>query len=67
MGWAGGSEVATEIWKVIFKYIAIPDLPSVAYELTNTFENADCDTMEECEFVRQYLKWNHASDHWEIK
>ena len=49
------------------QYVHESLFPSMAYDLVNAFEDADCDTMEGCEFVKQYLKWNDESYRWDIK
>lgn len=47
MGWASGSELAESIWRNIRTFIPKADRKSVARIIIRSFENADCDTMDE--------------------
>ncbi len=50
MGWASGSELASEIVKAI--KVEIPDAKRrkrIYKKIITAFENADCDTLDECE------------------
>ncbi len=58
MGWAGGSQLADEVWNIVSKYIPAKDRPAVAHALCAQFQNEDCDTMDECEFVNEYLEYD---------
>lgn len=49
MGWARGSEIAEDLWKILRLYIAPKNQRSVAKNIIKLFEAHDCDTMEECE------------------
>ena len=49
MGWASGSELATNLIKVIKSNVKDEKARLVIYfHLINQFENHDCDTMCEC-------------------
>jgi len=47
MGWASGSDLAEEIWKIVGKHIPEKKHQKVAEKLLKAFENMDCDTMQE--------------------
>lgn len=49
MGWAGGSELATELWDLVREYIPASKKKKIARKFVDAFENEDCDTMGECE------------------
>lgn len=51
MGWAGGSEVASDVWKLVRPHIPAAKRRAVAKKLIKVFENQDCDTMEEAELL----------------
>lgn len=50
MGWASGSELAEEIWKMM-RPLTMPgkERKKCAKKLVDLFEDMDCDTMYECE------------------
>ena len=49
MGWASGSEIADKVWKLVSKFVPEKKKKGVARKLVSIFEEADCDTMYECE------------------
>ncbi len=49
MGWAGGSEVAHNIWSGIRKYVPEEHREKVARVIIDALEDQDCDTIYECE------------------
>ncbi len=49
MGWAGGSELADEIWGMFRKHVPANQRKRLAKKLVDIFEGQDCDTMDECE------------------
>ena len=49
MGWAGGSILAEEIWKVVSKEIPKKAHKKIARKLIDLFESEDCDTIDEAE------------------
>jgi hypothetical protein len=51
MGWAGGSEIAEDVWIVVRKHIPLQYRKDVARKLIDIFEDADCDTIEECKLL----------------
>ena len=70
MGWNVGSELADEVWELFLKYnkyMPESSREKLAFELVDMFEDFDCDTMYECEFVEEYLEYNENSNTWEIK
>jgi hypothetical protein len=68
MGWASGSILAERIWKEIIEiYTPVDDWPIVAIKLVDFFEDADCDTLEECTFVQKYLEWDDEREIWKLK
>jgi len=48
MGWAGGSELAESVWKLVRKHIPKKDREKIAGKIVDLFESEDCDTMHEC-------------------
>lgn len=66
MGWASGSEIADSVWDEFQKYIPNDKKGKVALELVGLFESNDCDTMQECSFVNEYLKWDENNYEWKI-
>lgn len=53
MGWASGSELAEQLWEEIRDYIPKKDRIAAATRFIEAFEQADCDTMEECEQLQR--------------
>lgn len=49
MGWAAGSEIAENIWNAVWPHIPKKSRGIVARRIIKIFEDADCDTMDECE------------------
>lgn len=49
MGWAGGSEMAADIWDLIEPLTNTSNRKKIAKKLIDIFENQDCDTIYECE------------------
>lgn len=49
MGWAGGSELAEDIWNLVGKYIPKKQQKRVAKKIVDLFEHQDCDTMDEAQ------------------
>lgn len=49
MGWASGSILAENIWKLFRKYVPAQSRKRVAKRLVRIFEMEDCDTMDEAE------------------
>jgi len=49
MGWASGSEVLEEVWRLVGRKIAKMHRKRVARALIEIFEMRDCDTVDECE------------------
>lgn len=47
MGWASGSEIATEIWRLVREHIPKDERRRIAIDLVHIFEDQDCDTMHE--------------------
>ena len=47
MGWSTGSELATELWTILNKYIPKNKKEELADKLICLFENYDCDTTYE--------------------
>ena len=72
MGWASGSRLADKIWKILdyremLERLEIGETAKLVLELVKAFESEDCDTMYECDFVKEYLNYNDDTDEWEIK
>ena len=68
MGWASGSELADTLFHHV--EIAVKDentRKALAFKFVEIFERYDCDTMSECRFVKEYLKWNDELERWEFK
>lgn len=49
MGWASGSEIAENVWRVVRKYVPQEKRERVSNEIIDIFENEDADTMSEAE------------------
>lgn len=49
MGWASGSEIAERTWDLVREYIPEGVREGIAREFIEPFEDADCDTIYECE------------------
>jgi len=49
MGWASGSEILEQVWKIV-RPLTYPgeNRRKTAKRLIEIFENADCDTVSEC-------------------
>lgn len=64
MGWAGGSEIATNLWKLVRRDVPVKKRKKVARKFIEEFENNDCDTMGECEqLVKDAgIDWNDDGD-----
>lgn len=58
MGWAGGSELAGDIWDVVRKHIPESNRRRVALTICQLFEDHDCDTLQEAEEL-----WEDAGLH----
>ena len=55
MGWASGSELADEVWNIFEKFMPNEKVAKkTAQKLVDAFEDQDCDTMYECDFVEKY-------------
>ena len=72
MGWASGSELADKIWNLLENRDLIEQLDDevkaeIALEIMDIFEQQDCDTMDECDFVNEFLKYNETTEEWESK
>ena len=72
MGWASGSELADKIWNLLENRDLIEQLDDevkaeIALEIMDIFEQQDCDTMDECDFVNEFLKYNENTEEWESK
>lgn len=48
MGWAEGSELADEMWKIIRPLTGPANKKRIAKKVVALFEDQDCDTMYEC-------------------
>ena len=65
MGWASGSEIADAVFDAAHKgFLTEHDCAVFALSLVDIFENADCDTMCECDFVQNYLVYNEDIGRW---
>jgi len=66
VGWASRSEIADKVWDLIMIAKSHPSLfeGDLALRLVEVFEDADCDTMEECAFVQKFLKWHEENEMW---
>lgn len=51
MGWAGGSGMAADVWKLVRSHIPESKRKRIAKKLVDIFENEDCDTMDEAELL----------------
>lgn len=51
MGWASGSELADNLWFMLRKYVPADKRKDVARKFIAHFEDYDCDTMHECEWL----------------
>ena len=62
MGWSRGAELAQDIWEILEPSLG-PDANQtrLALEVIDAFEQYDCDSMYECEFVRELLKYDEES------
>lgn len=49
MGWASGSQIAEDVWDTVRKHIPVKNRKRIAREIVSIFEDADCDTLEECD------------------
>lgn len=49
MGWASGSELAETTWDLVREHIPARKRKQVARDFIDAFEQADCDTMDECD------------------
>ena len=49
MGWAGGSQLADELWGEVRAFIPPDHRQTVALKFIDYFECNDCDTMDEAE------------------
>lgn len=49
MGWAGGSQIAGDVWKLVRFYIPRKERERIANQIVDIFEQHDCDTMDEAE------------------
>lgn len=67
MGWASGSELAERVWDRIENKLKEEDKPQVALDILEEFEEEDCDTMYECDFVKKYLEYDEEEGEWKIK
>lgn len=73
MGWASGSELADKIWSSIKKienegvHIEEEIKAELALNLVNAFEEMDCDTMQECDFVNELLVYDEDKYEWRVK
>jgi hypothetical protein len=66
MGWASGSEMASDIWALFRKYVPEKSRKRVARELVSIFEMQDCDTMDEAERLMKDAglenRWQQEND-----
>jgi putative lipoic acid-binding regulatory protein len=46
MGWASGSELADDVWKVVKKYIPKDKKKEVAIKIVDLFQDYDADAWE---------------------
>lgn len=63
MGWASGSELLDTVAKAVMRHIPKDKRAAVAKKLISAFEDADCDTISECEqpdIAREYDRQNPA-------
>lgn len=47
MGWAGGSQILTDVWEIVREYIPEDERVDILKELMLIFESNDCDTLNE--------------------
>lgn len=57
MGWAGGSQIATRVYKSIQDKLDPLGRRYFAKSLIAIFEDSDCDTMDECEEIQKAAAW----------
>lgn len=55
MGWGSGSYLARQVWDSVKEHIPKKYKAKVAREIIRSFENEDCDTIQEAEEL-----WNAA-------
>ena len=70
MGWSSGSELAQSVWDWMMPVMSHDsDVLSneLALELLELFRDYDCDTMDECDFVQEYLEYNEDTNEWKIR
>ena len=67
MGFASGSGIAQDIWDGAKNLIPKENKALFAKVLIDVLEDYDCDTMEECDFVEEWLNYNEDTYEYEIK
>ena len=48
MGWASGSRLFRDVWRIVRQYVAEDQRKNVAKQVMDRFEDRDCDTLMEC-------------------
>ena len=66
MGWAGGAEVATEIWRSVRKFIPEEERAGVAMEIIEALRDADWDTVDEAETLAADAGWHDEKAYEEL-
>lgn len=61
MGWASGSELADDLWRVTEKLIPKEKRKGLAKQWVKAFQSMDCDTMHETE-VGELAGLNEGED-----
>jgi hypothetical protein len=49
MGWASGSQLAEDVWRVVRPLISVKKRKKAAASIISLFEDHDCDTLYEAE------------------
>lgn len=48
MGWCSGSELFSDLWRTVQKYVPDKDKNKIVKKWIEKFEEHDCDTLDEC-------------------
>ena len=63
MGWASGTELAEDVWKLFRKYVPEKERTVVAKQLIEAFRDADWDTVDEAETLATDAKWYNEDEY----
>ena len=63
MGWAGGTRLAEDVWRLFRKYVPEEERTVVAKQLIEAFRDEDWDTVDEAETLATDAKWYNEAEY----